>query len=175
MYDSRPRLITIPLILLFILFFGPALAAAETPPATDSAATVVLWQPGDPGQRLNLRGRVLSSKGEPLAGVTIYLRQADGSGSYQPDRYRAAFQTDDEGGFRLATVLPGQYAGAKHIHTTLEHPGYETLYSEILFRGDTPLEESEQERVVVLEEVRVKDETLLVGVVEFVMQPQGGN
>lgn len=171
MYPCRPR----SAVALFLLFFSLCLtlpAVAQTPPSTDSA-TVVLWQPGDPGQRLNLRGRVLNSKGEPLAGVTIYLRQADGTGAYQYDRYRAAFQTDAEGSFRLATVLPGQYSGAKHIHATLEHPGYATLDTQILFRGDTPLEESLQDRVVVLEEVRIKDETLLVGLVEFVLRPLG--
>ena len=46
------------------------------------------WQPGDNGQRMNIRGRVTSLDGTPLAGIPISIRQANGDGEYTDDAHQ---------------------------------------------------------------------------------------
>ena len=171
---SDYRLWSATLAAVFLLGL-PALPISVAAQEADKA-TVVLWQPGDPGQRLNIRGRVMSTTGQPLADTTVSLWQADGTGSYRDDRYRGQFQTDRDGSFRLATVMPAQYYGAKHIHLILDHPGYRSLRTRILFKGDPYVDEAtEGDLAMILEEVRINDETVMVGDVEFVLQSLDNN
>jgi protocatechuate 3,4-dioxygenase beta subunit len=127
----------------------------------EAPSTTRLWQAGDPGERLHLRGRVVSTAGRPLGGAELLLWQADGTGAYQENRYRARIRTGDDGTFELVTVLPGQYWGAKHIHVIVAHPGHRQLATRILFRGDPNIDASEGDLAIPLEEVRAKDETIL--------------
>ncbi len=141
----------------------------------DAPANAQLWQPGDPGQRLHLRGRVLSTSGEPLAGALVELWQMDGAGSYHDDRYRARLQTGDKGEFAIATALPGAGFWARHIHVVVSHPSHQRLVSRILFKGDPNLSSGVDDALaIVLEEVRDKDETVLFGGVELVLRPAAG-
>ena len=88
-------------------------------------------------------------------------------------RYRAMFPTADDGTFLVSTVLPGQYWGAKHIHVILSHPLHHSLQTQILFKSDPNVSSSpEGGLAIVTEEVRVEDETILVGGVELVLQPR---
>ena len=142
----------------------------------NSASTIELWQPGDPGERLNLKGRVLSTAGKPLAGATVELWQADGAGSYRQVGYRATLQTADDGTFRVKTVVPGQRAWKKHIHVRVNHEGYEPLATQILFKGDPHMNEARDgDLAILLEEVKTGSETVMVGGVEFVLRPAGGS
>lgn len=157
-------------------------AATEPPAATDPAggsgtpASVVLWQPGDPGERLFLRGRVVDPSGHPLAGATVALRQADGNGDYHDVRYRATLQTAKDGSFSVSTVLPGQYWGAKHIHVLVRHDAYGDLVTRILFKGDPHLDEArDADFAILLEEVHKDGEKMLVGGVELIVPPKVGN
>lgn len=136
-------------------------------------STGKLWREGDPGERLHLRGRVVSTDGRPVAGAEISFRQADGTGAYPESRYRARLVTAEDGAFQVITVLPGQYWGAKHIHVTLVHPGYVPLDTRILFRGDPNIDETEGDLAIPLEEVRTEQGTVLMGGVEFVLEPNG--
>jgi protocatechuate 3,4-dioxygenase beta subunit len=141
----------------------------------DSPNATRLWQQGDPGQRLHLQGRVLATSGRPVAGAQVQMWQADGAGEYHDRRYRAALETGADGGFRLTTALPGQYWGAKHIHVVVTHPGHQPLQTRILFKGDPHVNEAAYgDLAILLEEVHKDDETVLVGGVEFVMQPIAG-
>lgn len=170
MYDHQFRLMVLTVFVLACVL-GPGVTSAASTDA-DAPSTVRLWQAGDHGQRLNVRGRVLSATGGPLSGATIQLWQADGTGAYREDRYRTSFPTADDGTFRLSTVLPGQYWGAKHIHVIVSHPQHQPLHTQVLFKGDPYLSSSpEGELVMVTEEVRIEDETILVGGVEFLLQP----
>ena len=137
----------------------------------DAPATAMLWRDGDPGERLHLRGRVVSTSGEPLYGAELMVWQADGTGSYRDDRYRARIVTGEDGSFQMVTVLPGQYWGAKHIHVRLSHPEHLGLTTRILFRGDPNIDATEGELAIPLEEVRTEDRTILLGGVEFVLEP----
>ncbi len=66
-----------------LLLHAPAHAseqlAANTAPQQKAKLTD-LWQPGDNGQRMNIRGRVTSVDGTPVANVAIDIRQPDGDG-----------------------------------------------------------------------------------------------
>lgn len=152
-------------------------AAAQSPqPQTqetraDSVAAARLWQEGDPGQRLHLRGRVTSTAGTPVSEAGVILWQADGAGHYHEQRYRAQVFTRDNGEFRLTTAVPGQYYGLKHIHVMVSHPDYHTLSTQILFRGDPALMPEDEKLAILLEEVGNEQGKVMVGSVEFVLEP----
>ncbi len=105
-----------------------------------------LWREGDPGERLQLRGRVLDIDGDPIADALVELWQADGSGAVKPDRYRTRLRSRADGSFGVITALPGYIAGApnvwgaRHIHVRITHKDHAELVSLILFEGDPKLE-----------------------------------
>lgn len=134
-----------------------------------------LWRPGDAGTRLELRGRVLGEAGRALEGAEIHLRQADGTGSYHSDRYRAQLRSGKRGAFAIQSVLPGQYYGAKHIHVVVRHQAYAPLHTRILFRGDPNIDAAEDDLAIALEEVKRDEETVLVGNVELLMRSAPSN
>lgn len=162
----------------------PQSAPAATEPSagqggaalSGAPASVVLWQPGDPGERLFLRGRVVDPGGRPLAGALVALRQADGNGNYHDVRYRATLRTAKDGTFSVSTVLPGQYWGAKHIHLLVRHESHGQMVTRILFKGDPHLNEARDgDFPILLEEVHKNGEKLLVGGVELVLPSNVGN
>lgn len=159
-----------------LVFVHPPAAAQSPQPQTqetraDSIAAARLWQEGDPGQRLHLRGRVTSTAGTPVSGAGVVLWQADGAGHYHEQRYRAQVFTLDNGEFRLTTAVPGQYYGLKHIHVMVSHPDYHPLSTQILFRGDPALTPEDSELAILLEEVGNEEGKVMVGSVEFVLEP----
>lgn len=169
---------------VFCLLLAQQAASAATEPSAGSGAegafglptSAVLWQPGDAGERLFLRGRVVDREGRPLAGVLVALRQADGNGDYHDLRYRATLQTGKDGTFSVSTVLPGQYWGAKHIHLMVRHDSYGQLATRILFKGDPHVDEAQEgDFAILLEEVHKDGEKALVGGVELVLPPTVGN
>ena len=134
-----------------------------------------LWRAGDPGTRMQLRGRVVDAAGRPLAGASIRLWQADGSGDYHDDRYRAELVAGKRGEFAIESALPAQYYGAKHIHVLVKHDAHSPLHTRILFRGDPNIDAGEEDLAIALEEVKRADETVLVGNVELVMRGAPSN
>lgn len=168
--------------MFFALVCAPAIAAAaehEADPMMQRAEgpeSAVLWQPGDPGERLFLRGRVLGGDGRPLAGAVVNLWHADGTGTYRDVRYRAQLETAKDGTFNVATVLPGQYWGVKHIHVVVDHPDYRQLNARIVFKGDPNLSQAGGRDVaILLEEVHQDGDKVLVGGVELVLPAKSGN
>jgi protocatechuate 3,4-dioxygenase beta subunit len=148
-----------------------AASAAEVAPPT----TLNLWRPGDPGQPVRISGWVRGTDGKPVAGATVYIRQADGAGNYTP-MYQGTLKTDKDGSYRLSTVVPGQYYGIKHIHIGAVHDGYEYLETEILFKGDPNLDpQSDSEYAIHLEEATVNDKTVLFGRFDMTLRPIGGD
>lgn len=155
---------------------GPALLAIAlltgTAPATgDSGTAINLWQPGDPGQRMVIRGRVTSLDGRPLPGVSIFIRQADGTGTYT-GRYSTVLVTDARGVYQFGSVVPGQYYGVKHVHVAIAHDGYQRYDSRILFKGDPNLDEAREPEAIFLEEATVEDGTILFGRFDITLTPQ---
>lgn len=152
------------------------LAQADTASADDSETAgkpklVDLWQPGDPGQRMNIRGRVTSLDGTPLAGIPVSIRQADGNGDYTP-RYSTTLVSDEKGRFQFGSVVPGNYYGVKHVHIGVYQEGFQYYDSEILFKGDPNLDGyTEADEAIFLEESTVNGETILFGRFDIVLVP----
>lgn len=165
------------LLLPQVLFAsGVNLVQAETPPAGDSETNtkpklIDLWQPGDAGQRMNIRGRVTSLDGTPLAGIAVSIRQADGHGDYT-ERYSTTVLSDEKGRFQFGSVVPGNYIGVRHVHIGVYQEGYRYYDSQILFKGDPNLEGyTEADKAIFLEESTVNGETILFGRFDIVLVP----
>ena len=152
-----------------------AIAQSDTSSAPDNTdkkpKLVNLWQPGDIGERMNIRGRVTSIDGTPLAGVLISIRQADGSGEYT-ERYQTVLETDEKGRYQFGSVVPGNYIGVRHVHVGVYHEGYQYYDSQILFKGDPNLDgSSNATSAIFLEESTVNGETILFGRFDIVLKP----
>ena len=133
---------------------------------------VDLWQPGDAGQRMNIRGRVTSIDGTPLAGIPVSIRQADGHGDYT-QRYSTTVLSDDKGRYQFGSVVPGNYIGVRHVHIGVYHEGYQYYDSQILFKGDPNLDGyTDADQAIFLEEATVNDETILFGRFDIMLVPQ---
>ena len=181
MIDYGIRLVLFVAVVNFWVFtpsFGANLIVSQskTSPSVGSAPEkklelVNLWQPGDAGQRMYIRGRVTNIDGTPIVGASIYIRQTDGNGEYHAERYQANLKTDEKGGYRFASVLPGQYYGVKHVHVWVTHDGYGPLDTRTLFKGDPNLDESTAPEAIFLEEGKIKGETMLFGRFDIVMRP----
>ena len=168
-------LLAIVFLLVSRVAFGLSLtvAQAETSPssAENKPKLVNLWRPGDPGERMNIRGRVTSINGTPLSGISVSIRQADGNGVYQ-DRYSTTLETDQKGRFQFASVVPGNYMGLRHVHIWSYQEGYQYYESRILFQGDPYLKESGYaDHAIFLEESTVNGETILFGRFDIVLTP----
>jgi protocatechuate 3,4-dioxygenase beta subunit len=172
---SSAAALTIVFLLVSKLAFGLTLtvAQAETSPSTTEKKPklVSLWQPGDAGERMNIRGRVSTVNGTPLSGISISIRQADGNGDYQ-ERYSATLKTDQKGRYQFGSVVPGNYMGVRHIHIWVYQDGYQYYDSRILFKGDPHLNDSSNTKnAVFLEESTVNGETILFGRFDIVLTP----
>lgn len=131
------------LVPTFISLFISTPAQAQT-----ASNTLRLWREGDAGERLNLRGRIVDGTGRPVEGARVNVRQADGTATYT-EQYAGTMVTGKDGGYRMASVVPGQYTGNKHIHMTVEHADYWPVDTTVVFKGDNddypdavPLEQS---------------------------------
>lgn len=139
--------------------------------AQEKRKLVDLWQPGDAGQRMNIRGRVTSIDGTPLAGIPIRIRQADGHGDYH-EQYRTTLFSDDKGRYQFGSVVPGNYTGARHVHLEVYVDNYEYYDTSILFKGDPGLDQHYGDgKAIFLEESTVDGETILFGRFDIVLVP----
>jgi len=128
-----------------------------------------LWREGDSGERLMLRGRVINADGRPIEGAMVEVRHADGNAQYTA-QYQGSLMSGDRGAFSLKTVVPGQYTSAKHIHIRVSHPDYQTIMTEILFKGDPNISFGDPDALeVLLEQIHQGDGTVSVGGVEIVL------
>ena len=137
-----------------------------------------LWRDGDPGERLQLRGRVLDTGGRPVPGARVELWHADGNGEVHPNRYRTRLTSGARGEFGVTTALPGYIPGApgvwgaRHIHVVVTHPDYAELVSLILFEGDPNLAGLDYPGLAIfVEQGRIKDEDVRFAEVILILQP----
>jgi protocatechuate 3,4-dioxygenase beta subunit len=104
---TRRRLVQVALASAVISpLTGPSFAQSQTP-APPPSNTARLWKKGDPGERKNLRGRIVDAAGLPIAGARVQMRQADGTATYT-EQYAGLMVTQADGSYRLATVVRGQ-------------------------------------------------------------------
>ena len=119
----------------------PSPPAVEGPfyrPGTPLRAS--LLEPGIPGERVILEGRVLDTACRPVAGAVVDLWQADGSGEYDLAGYRCRGHqfTDDGGRFRFETVIPGRYGPrTPHFHVKVGRQGGPLLTTQLYFPGES--------------------------------------
>lgn len=129
-----------------------------------------LWQPGDPGERLILRVRVLDTRRAPIANALVELWHADSTGMVHADRYRTRLATGDDGELEVSTVLPGYIWGPRHIHAVVTHPDYPELITRIFFKRDPVVAEwGQTELAIFLEDGLVQGERTLFGQAELVL------
>jgi hydroxyquinol 1,2-dioxygenase len=120
---------------------------------------------GAPGQPCLVSGRVLNTKGEPIAGALVETWQADEDGFYDVQKdldgpqNRAHLTTDADGNYRFWAVKPVAYpipddgpvgellrAGERgpmrpaHIHFMVTAPGYARLITHVFANGDPYLD-----------------------------------
>ena len=175
--DSRfnlPGAVSALLVAALLAAFDTAFAQSEpaSPGAEKKSKLVDLWRPGDPGERMNIRGRVTSLDGTPLPGVHISIRQANGEGDYT-EQYRTTLVSDSKGRYQFGSVVPGNYLGVRHVHVSVYQQGWEYFDKSILFKGDPNLEQHyEDGKAIFLEEATVNGETIMFGRFDIVLTPE---
>ncbi len=137
----------------------------------ESSTKVDFWLPGDAGDRMDIRGKVTSLDGTPIAGATIYIRQADGAGVYH-SQYSGSVMSNERGNYQFGSVVPGNYTGERHVHIYVQHDDYRYLDTEILFKDDPNLVDGSDPRAVFLEEGNVNGEKMMFGRFDIVLLPQ---
>ncbi len=91
---------------------------------------------GAPGTRLTLTGRVLTTRGRPIAHALLDFWHASAAGVYDDRgyRFRGHQFTDARGRFSLHTVVPGLYPGrTRHIHVKAQAPRQPILTTQLYF------------------------------------------
>lgn len=165
----RYRVLQLPLLccLLLLATLPPGAGANESPPRP---GMMELWQPGDSGQRMRIRGRVTSLDGRPLANVVVGIRHADSEGldwSY----YQGEVITNEKGLYQFGSVIPGNSHRLSHVHVTVDHPGYEYLDTEFHFKHDPKAAENDPDAIF-LEEGTVGGETMMYGRYDITLIPR---
>jgi protocatechuate 3,4-dioxygenase beta subunit len=98
-----------------------------------------LIEPGMPGTRLTLVGRVLSTSCQPIAGALLDFWHADAGGVYDADGYRCRGHqfADAAGRYELLSVVPGLYPGrTRHFHVKVQAPRQRVLTTQLYFPGE---------------------------------------
>jgi protocatechuate 3,4-dioxygenase beta subunit len=110
-----------------------------------------LTDPGMPGTRLTVSGRVLNQDCEPIDDALVDVWQADSTGDYDNDGdkdppaevfvLRGRQRSRATGDYSFRTVVPGHYLnGAQyrpaHIHVTVSAIGYLPVTTQLYFEGD---------------------------------------
>ena len=98
-----------------------------------------LLEPGMDGTRIVVTGAVLSTDCQPVAGALVDFWQADAAGVYDNAGYRLRGHqfTDDQGRYRLETVVPGLYPGrTRHFHVNVQAPHHPVLTTQLYLPGE---------------------------------------
>ena len=99
----------------------------------------------EPGEAVIVFGKVLDANTNvSLKNVAIDLYHTDQRGIYsisgreEDARIKGTVQTDENGCFKISTILPGDYPNQKnsrHIHYTISAAGYANKRSVLFFKG----------------------------------------
>jgi protocatechuate 3,4-dioxygenase beta subunit len=98
-----------------------------------------LIEEGMAGTVLVLTGKVLLNDCQPVAGAIVDFWHCDPDGVYDNEgfRFRGKQYTDENGNYRLETLLPGVYPGrTRHIHVKTQRPGGELLTTQLYFPNE---------------------------------------
>src|SRR5215813_12092864 len=95
-----------------------------------------LLEPDMSGTRIVVTGSVLSTRCRPIPGALLDFWQADDQGRYDNAgfRLRGHQLADEQGRYRLETVVPGLYTGrTRHIHVRVQAPNRPVLTTQLYF------------------------------------------
>jgi protocatechuate 3,4-dioxygenase beta subunit len=114
-----------------------------TPPQTegpyfkpDSPERSSLMEAGITGTKLILTGQVLNTNCKPVAKALLDWWHADSAGNYDNSgfKHRGHQYTDQQGNFKLETIVPGLYPGrTRHLHVKVQAPGQKVLTTQLYF------------------------------------------
>ena len=107
-----------------------------TPGSPERASLV---EPELEGTRLVVSGTVLSTACQPVRRALLDFWQADAAGDYDNRGFRLRGHqfADDQGRFRLETIVPGRYTGrTRHIHVKVQAPDGPVLTTQLYFPGE---------------------------------------
>jgi protocatechuate 3,4-dioxygenase beta subunit len=97
-------------------------------------------EPGIPGSRLVVEGRVLDQSGNPVPHAWLDFWSADGHGTYDNEGFtlRGHQYTDKEGRYHLETVRPHEYLfRAAHVHVkVMANDKAPVLTTQLFFPGE---------------------------------------
>ena len=105
----------------------------------DSPRRASLVDPGMAGPRIVVTGLVLSTACQPIAKALIDVWHADDRGDYDTTGYRLRGHqfTDDQGRYRLESIVPGIYPGrTRHFHVKVQAPNRPVLTTQLYFPGE---------------------------------------
>ncbi len=95
-----------------------------------------LLEPGMAGTRIVVAGTVLSTACRPIPGALLDFWQADDGGAYDNAGYRLRGHqfADQQGRYRLESVVPGAYSGrTRHFHVRVQAPNQPVLTTQLYF------------------------------------------
>lgn len=88
------------------------------------------------GEGFVLTGAVMDSTTcQPISGARITYWLVNEQGEYDDD-HRGTLSTNRQGLYRIESNRPGQYGPLPHIHLQIIAPGYQSLVTEYILRGD---------------------------------------
>ncbi len=152
----------------------PTPASTEGPYYTaGSPLRTSLLEHGQAGTRLVLTGRVFDRSCKPVAGAWLDFWQTDANGDYDNSGYGMRGQqfADLTGGYRLETVVPGEYPGRTlHIHFKVSAPGGPVLTSQVYFPGAAGNARDAIYSQALLVRVVSEDAGGMVAVLDFVLR-----
>lgn len=105
----------------------------------DSPRRAALLEPGIAGTKIVVAGAVLSTDCRPIAHALLDFWHADDTGAYDNAGYRLRGHqfSDDQGRYRLETIVPGRYAGrTRHFHVKVQAPNRPVLTTQLYFPGE---------------------------------------
>jgi protocatechuate 3,4-dioxygenase beta subunit len=128
----------------------PTPACVDNAEATRSQTEGPFYEPNSPekssfvgdvsgGTNIVLSGTVLTTACQPVGRALLDVWHADPDGEYDNEgfRLRGHFFTDNQGAYRLETVVPGNYTGrTKHFHVKVRPSGGSVLTTQLYFPGE---------------------------------------
>jgi protocatechuate 3,4-dioxygenase beta subunit len=106
-------------------------------PASPERAS--LLEPGMKGVKIVVTGVVRLASCQPASRALIDVWHADDRGDYDNAGYRLRGHqfTDDQGRYRLETIVPGVYPGrTRHFHLKVQAPKGPVLTTQLYFPGE---------------------------------------
>lgn len=151
---DRRRVLLVTAAVPFAIMTSQRKLDAQTSPPTSDCSSVTpeseegpFFRQGSPQQssllaastpdvRLSLTGIVRSSACQPIQGALLDFWHADSQGRYDMVGFdlRGHQYSDDQGRYRLETIVPGTYPGrTRHIHVKLQRAGGKLVTTELYF------------------------------------------